>query len=382
MSTDKHNIEDIFSKGFSEYKVEPDEQVLRNLRFKLWKMDFFSLNMKKFNVAYTVVIVAGLATIPFLSQKNEREIIVHDETGNIEELRNEIVESKGPVHNEAKSEIGNKVAVPLVNFNTSATKGCVPLKVSFKNSSEYAKSYKWSFGDGTYSENKNPVHSYKTSGEYTAVLEITGVDDISYKKTQKITVLNNPIANFELKIEDSDIKERNVSFVNNSENASSYKWYFGDNTSSEKELESHTYKDYGVYDVTLIATSAAGCRDTFSLTNSFLMKDYSLYFPTSFRPVIAGPSNDGAYGRESMNISTFYPDNNGVDSYELSIYSSSGSRVFYSDDIKQGWNGYYKGRLVPRGTYSYKAEGVYPNGKPFIVNGSVKVIIDNYQDNY
>ena len=54
----------------------------------------------------------------------------------------------------------------------------------------------------------------------------------------------------------------NVSFINNSVNASSFMWDFGDNNTSEETSPSHTYAEPGVYEVTLVAIGDDGCSIT------------------------------------------------------------------------------------------------------------------------
>ncbi len=54
----------------------------------------------------------------------------------------------------------------------------------------------------------------------------------------------------------------NVSFINNSVNANSYMWDFGDNTTSTEENPSHTYSEPGVYEVVLVAIGEDGCTVT------------------------------------------------------------------------------------------------------------------------
>ncbi len=53
-----------------------------------------------------------------------------------------------------------------------------------------------------------------------------------------------------------------MNFTNSSQGASTYEWNFGDNSTSTAAAPSHTYTQAGLYPVTLIVTSAAGCTDT------------------------------------------------------------------------------------------------------------------------
>jgi len=75
-----------------------------------------------------------------------------------------------------------------------------------------------------------------------------------------------------------------VHFENNSSNASTYWWDFGDSSpSSIEENPSHDYTgmDIGTYVVTLIATSPSGCADT---TQSIIQiyEELIFYVPNTF----------------------------------------------------------------------------------------------------
>ena len=60
---------------------------------------------------------------------------------------------------------------PKAAFSASPTSGYVPLKVTFTDKSTGSPtSWKWSFGDGTYSTQKNPAHTYSKAGKYTVAL--------------------------------------------------------------------------------------------------------------------------------------------------------------------------------------------------------------------
>jgi serine protease AprX len=58
-------------------------------------------------------------------------------------------------------------------FSASPTSGKVPLKVQFTDkSSGSPTSWKWSFGDGKYSTQKNPSHTYSKTGKYNIALTV------------------------------------------------------------------------------------------------------------------------------------------------------------------------------------------------------------------
>ncbi|MBK9320226.1 MAG: PKD domain-containing protein [Bacteroidetes bacterium] len=54
----------------------------------------------------------------------------------------------------------------------------------------------------------------------------------------------------------------NVTFSDSSSNAVSWSWQFGDGAVSNVQQPTNSYASDGYYDVTLIVTSASGCKDT------------------------------------------------------------------------------------------------------------------------
>ena len=61
--------------------------------------------------------------------------------------------------------------LPVAAFIASPTSGKAPLKVQFTDKSTNSPtSWKWSFGDGTYSTLNNPAHTYSKAGKYTVSL--------------------------------------------------------------------------------------------------------------------------------------------------------------------------------------------------------------------
>lgn len=134
---------------------------------------------------------------------------------------------------------------PTANFSYSKNE----LTVSFSNSSTHAQSYIWKFGDGQTSTTKNPSHTYSKYGSYNVTLTATNVSKSSVK-TQIITLIEGaPKAHFTYKT----AHPLKVVLTNNSANASSYVWDFGDGTTSTEQNPTHRYKTLGVYKVKLLA---------------------------------------------------------------------------------------------------------------------------------
>jgi hypothetical protein len=60
----------------------------------------------------------------------------------------------------------------FASFESSATNVFLGEEVSFTNTSENATVFRWDFGDGNKSQEKDPVHQYKQAGTYTVSLQV------------------------------------------------------------------------------------------------------------------------------------------------------------------------------------------------------------------
>lgn len=135
-------------------------------------------------------------------------------------------------------------------------------EVTFDNGSENATSYYWDFGDGTYSTDSNPVHIYPPGMNTYTVCMIANSFCGNDTSCETILVGKNPVtANFTF-----DTFGLTVVFTNNSTNATSYHWDFGDGSTSTSEFPFHTYSANGVYNVCLIAFDQFNLSDTMCQT--------------------------------------------------------------------------------------------------------------------
>ena len=65
------------------------------------------------------------------------------------------------------------IKAPIAAFSASPRSGKTSLKVQFTDKSANSPtSWKWNFGDGTYSTQKNPSHTYRKVGKYTVSLTV------------------------------------------------------------------------------------------------------------------------------------------------------------------------------------------------------------------
>lgn len=123
--------------------------------------------------------------------------------------------------------------------------------VTFTNTSRYANSYFWDFGDSETSKEMNPTHTYNKAGDFTVVLIATNITKKN-RYSQTITISQTefpPTAEFTYKTE----HPLKVVLTNTSSNATSYEWNFGDGKTSTDKNPIHRYDGIGVYKIKLTA---------------------------------------------------------------------------------------------------------------------------------
>jgi PKD repeat protein len=268
---------------------------------------------------------------------------------------------------------------PIANFD-SIPSGCSPLSVEFNNTSlntdAPGTTYRWDFGDGSYSTTENPAYTYFTEGSYRVELTVTGPGGISIK-SQVVNAYVSPKAYFEITPSLVFVNDERVRCFNLTQFADSYLWEFGDGDTSRMKEPYHKYMEEGVYDVTLWAYSNNGCSDKFVLSPAVTVEPAGeVRFSTVFTPNKEGPveRSDLPTGGTEIDQFFFPPIREKVINYKLQIFNRLGVLIFESRNINIPWNGYYKGQLCPQGVYVWYVEGKYANGMPFKKVGDVTLL--------
>ncbi len=133
--------------------------------------------------------------------------------------------------------------------------------------------FTWDFGDGSglYTGQNPPLHSFPSNGIYTITL--TMVDTNSCNGSSSATFVVNYTSTFvaaAFDIPDSLCMPAFITYLDQSTNASTWSWTFGDNNTSNLSNPTNTYVAPGVYNVILVAGNPATCNklDTASQTIS------------------------------------------------------------------------------------------------------------------
>ena len=167
---------------------------------------------------------------------------------------------------------------PVAIASTIDTTGCSPYTSAFTNSSLFADTYQWTFGDGNTSTASQPSNTYATGNIYNTVIIASNHHGCHDTITvASINVLQTPTALFTA----DNTAVCSGSTVNYSSlctdtiNAS-YSWNFGFTTSAVIN-PSVSYINPGSYDVSLQVTNSNGCSD--SINNSAYITVYDTLPP-------------------------------------------------------------------------------------------------------
>lgn len=255
---------------------------------------------------------------------------------------------------------------------------CAPVTVDFVNESEYGVSFLWEFGDGATSSTENPVYTYQVPGTYTVRLRVVGPggDIDSIEISNAVVVRPQPIANFIFAPTEAVVGSQPVTFLNYSQDADSYFWDFGDSTTSIEANPQKIYVEAGQFFPSLVASTNFGCRDTFvSMIPANAIIRGTIEVPNAFAP---GNSGSGAsiYDPYSIDNNVFFPVLTGVisDEYTFSIFNRWGELIFETHDVREGWDGYYRGKPCQQDVYVWKLRGRYVSGERFTKVGDVTLM--------
>ncbi|MDG1331460.1 MAG: PKD domain-containing protein, partial [Crocinitomicaceae bacterium] len=248
--------------------------------------------------------------------------------------------------------------LPVVSFAADLMGGCAPLEINFTNSSSTTSSFdncQWTVdGSPVAGDCNGATYTFDAGGLYDIGLTTTSVNGCtnSVMYDDFIFMEDVPTAAFDVSRSAVESIDTEVDFYNNSINASTYAWNFGDGTSSTAENPTHSFPEEptGTYTVELFAYSPVyGCVDSAEL-NIDVQEILLFYVPNTFTP------DDDNYNQ------TFHPVfHSGFDpfDFELLIFNRWGEVIFQSNDASVGWDGTYgadQTEIVADGTYTWKIE--------------------------
>ena len=181
----------------------------------------------------------------------------------------------------------------ISQFRISSANQCLNSnEFAFKDSSFvdtlYNITYRWDFGDGTFSSNRNPVKKYNNYGNYIVKLTVTSNNTCSDSTQKNIIVYDKQSTNIILTNSTQCFTNNLFSFLDGTQltngTIATWIWDFGDGTKSNLTNPIKSYSASGVYNIKLTTITNNGCLD--STTKIVTIKNS----PTSGK--MAGLSNN------------------------------------------------------------------------------------------
>ena len=244
---------------------------------------------------------------------------------------------------------------------------CEKQLLNIQNTSNYQSGsvFSWNFGNGIKQQIFEPNYFYIDSGLYKITLTIQQknacADSLSINNIQ---INPKPQAQFTANKTTADLSQAQFQFINQSAKASTFLWDFGDGGTSVNDNPSHTFIDFGKYDVKLIAINIYGCSDTL-LKKQFIevLNEYKIYLPTAFSP-----------NADNLN-DAFKPIGYGFKDYEITIFDRWGVEVFSSSPVQKEFIGNdFKDNLLPSETYSYVMSVFANDGRVKYYKGTIILV--------
>ncbi len=204
----------------------------------------------------------------------------------------------------------------------------------------------WSFGDGQTSTELSPLHLYAEPGTYDISVFVESPErcQLDSQLTRPIVILESPLSAFTMAPTKVDTRDPEVFFTDRSIQAVSWQWAFDSLGVSREVNPSYVFPDSGAYAIELVVSHLNGCLDT---SVQFLRIDpfQSLFLPNALK-------SDGDGRNERFRPAGFL---RYVTDFRMEVYNRWGERVFETDDIEAGWDGYNQrtGSKASPGVYLY-----------------------------
>jgi PKD repeat protein len=120
--------------------------------------------------------------------------------------------------------------------------------------------YRWEFGDGKSSTERNPTHIYSKEGKYNYTFTVTDSSDKSTTYTGTIEISSRPVE-AEVNVPEWGKVGQNITFNGTAKYGIppyTYRWDFGDGEFSDEKDPIHNYSEPGEYRYILTVTDSSG----------------------------------------------------------------------------------------------------------------------------
>jgi gliding motility-associated-like protein len=292
----------------------------------------------------------------------------------------------------------------------------------------------WDFGDGITSILTSPSHTYTTFGTFDIKLVVTNAEGCKDSITKQVVVLSGITVTVDFTVSSFCVGDtvyfKNNSTITPPDIFLNFLWDFGDGSTIIRKEPKHIYTTAGKYIINLVALTAFGFKDTLidtieiftdpivtitaspntivipgnpvTLTTIGLYDQLLWYNNSTTNTVIVTTEgkywvtasyNNGCKSSDTIFlikgeisvpdvVNVITPNGDGINDMlviknidlikpcKLSIYNRWGDELFSNSDYQNNWEGIYKGKILPEGTYYYALET--KDGK--VYKGAVNIL--------
>lgn len=244
---------------------------------------------------------------------------------------------------------------PVIMLPPIIAEGCMPLTVTMPDSlTDQPVTYLWDFGDGSTGAGPAATHTYTQDGTFTVQLTVTTANGCTADAatTGQVIVHPLPTASFTASPWSTTFDAPTIQFdAITGSGITDLAWTFGDGGTGDGVSPAHTYSTIGTFPVLLTVTDVNGCVGE-AEGQVQVLPSYDITIPTGFTPNPNGGSG-GAYDPNDLSNDVFYPFVQFVKEFQMRIFNRWGELVFESNDVRIGWDGYYRGQLSQQDVYVY-----------------------------
>ena len=256
-----------------------------------------------------------------------------------------------------------KPLTPIITANQ--TKFCLGDVMKFSIAEVEGVTYEW-IGPNNYTATtaaiEIPVTDFSKAGTYSVSVKIGDCRSDIVRITIP-PIANVPVASFgtDPLFNSKFTTPLPIVFKNNSKDADSYLWDFGDGSISTEANPKHTYIKSGKFKVKLTAYADEGCSNSIEVGDLIIL-DAALFVPNTF-----SPNGDGVNDEFVVTVLN-------LKKYQLLIYNRMGENIFQTYNIFENWKGTHKNQDVPVGTYYYVIFGRNIHNQDVKYTGSLTLI--------
>ncbi|MCW5898131.1 MAG: gliding motility-associated C-terminal domain-containing protein [Flavobacteriales bacterium] len=258
-------------------------------------------------------------------------------------------------------------APPPITLPMLIAEGCAPMTVTMPTAGAPAGTLlHWNFGNGTQAFTPTPTITFG-AGTWTVTLTATSPLGCSASASASGAVVAHqpPTAAFTADPWHTDMGSPTIQFTDMSTGQiAQWAWDFGDGGTSNAQHPAHTYGWAAMHAVELWVSDVHGCVDATSLAVT-VDPVHEVVIPNVFTPDPNG-SGGGAYDPYDLSNDVFYPFAKDVADFRMRIFNRWGELVFESDELKRGWDGWYRGQLCPQDVYVVRAWFRFTDGKELV----------------